>query len=87
MAVYVGVGRNINKMAKLTLEEIQSSHLLSKTLIRATNIVNTQEPVEIEEGWMGLWKIQAIADKFCLYAADSEKEAIKACKDLGLKCI
>jgi len=74
-------------MAKLTLEDIQNSHLLSNTLIRATNIVNTQEPVEIEQGWAGLWKVQAIADKFCLYAADSEKDAIKATKDLGLKCI
>ena len=49
------------------------------------NIINTQEPVEIAEGWAGTWKVQAIADKFCLHASDSEKEAIKACKDLGLK--
>ena len=72
-------------MAKLTLEDIQASHLLSNTVIRAVNIVNTQEPVEIEKGWAGTWKIQAIADKFCLHATDSERDAIKACKDLGLK--
>lgn len=72
-------------MAKLTLEDIQASHLLSNTVIRAVNIINTQEPVEIKEGWAGAWKIQAIADKFCLYATDSEKEAVKVCKDLGLK--
>lgn len=72
-------------MAKLTLEDIQASHLLSNTVIRAVNIVNTQEPVEIEKGWAGTWKIQAIADKFCLHATDSEKEAIKVCKDLGLR--
>jgi hypothetical protein len=72
-------------MAKLTVEDIQGSHLLSKTMIRAMNIINTKEPVEIEQGGAGLWKIQAIADKFCLHATDSEKEAIKACKDLGLK--
>lgn len=72
-------------MAKLTLEDIQGTHLLSNTLVRAVNIVNTQEPVEIKQGWAGMWKIQAIADKFCLHATDSEKEAIKACKDLGLK--
>ena len=74
-----------NNMAKLTLEDIQGSHLLSNTLIRATNIVNRQEPVQIEQGWAGTWKIQAIADKFCLHATDSEKDAIKACKDLGLR--
>jgi hypothetical protein len=72
-------------MAKLTLEDIQETHLLSNTLIRATNIVNTQEPVEIKEGWVGTWKIQAITDKFCLHATDSREVAIKACKDLGLK--
>ena len=72
-------------MAKLTLEDIQGSHLLSNTVIRAVNIVNTQEPVEIKEGWAGTWKIQAIADKFCLHAFESEKDAIKGCKDLGLK--
>lgn len=72
-------------MAKITLEDIQGSHLLSKTLIRATSIVNTQEPVEIEQGWAGTWKIQAIADKFCLHATDSREAAIRTCKDLGLK--
>ena len=72
-------------MAKLTLEDIQGSHLLSNTLIRAVNIVNTQEPVELVAGGSGMWKILAISDKFCLHAADSHKEAIKACKDLGLK--
>lgn len=72
-------------MAKLTIDDIQGSHVLSGTLIRAVNIINTKEPVEIERGGAGLWKIQAIADKFCLHATDSEKDAIKACKDLGLK--
>lgn len=72
-------------MAKVTIEDIYNSHSLSNTAIRAVNIVNTGEPVEVERGWANMWKIQAIADKFCLYAADSEKEAIKVCKDLGLK--
>ena len=72
-------------MAKLTIDDIQNSHLLSNTVIRAMNIINTQEPIEIAEGWAGTWKIQAIADKFCLHSTDSEREAIKAFKDLGLK--
>lgn len=71
-------------MTKLTIDDIQASHLLSKTVIRAVNVVNTQEPVELEEGCMGLWKIQATSDKFCLHVADSHKDAVKACKDLGL---